>query len=158
MMRKTESVIVFVQQLGRGLRKAQGKEYLTVIDFIGNYKNNYLIPVALTGDQSRTREGIREHVETGQIEGLSTVNFELVAKKRILKQLRGKKNLFTLEIKKDYQELKRRLNKTPLITDFIKNNMVASQAILSILNKKVIIMIFFLRLIRTLLIHGKMII
>ena len=136
MMRKTESVIVFVQQLGRGLRKAQGKEYLTVIDFIGNYKNNYLIPVALTGDQSRTREGIREHVETGQIEGLSTINFELVAKKRILKQLRGKKNLFTLEIKKDYQELKRRLNKTPLITDFIKNNMVASQAILSILNKK----------------------
>lgn len=136
MMRKTESVIVFVQQLGRGLRKAQGKEYLTVIDFIGNYKNNYLIPVALTGDQSRTREGIREHVETGQIEGLSTINFELVAKKRILKQLRGKKNLFTLEIKKDYQELKRRLNKIPLITDFIKNNMVASQAILSILNKK----------------------
>lgn len=124
MMRKTESVIVFVQQLGRGLRKAQGKEYLTVIDFIGNYKNNYLIPVALTGDQSRTREGIREHVETGQIEGLSTINFELVAKKRILKQLRGKKNLFTLEIKKDYQELKRRLNKTPLIADFIKNNMV----------------------------------
>ena len=136
MMRKTESVIVFVQQLGRGLRKAQGKEYLTVIYFIGNYKNNYLIPVALTGDQSRTREGIREHVETGQIEGLSTINFELVAKKRILKQLRGKKNLFTLEIKKDYQELKRRLNKTPLIADFIKNNMVASQAILSILNKK----------------------
>lgn len=136
MMRKTESVIVFVQQLGRGLRKAQGKEYLTVIDFIGNYKNNYLIPVALTGDQSRTREGIREHVETGQIEGLSTINFELVAKKRILKQLRGKKNLFTLEIKKDYQELKRRLNKAPLIADFIKNNMVASQAILSILNKK----------------------
>lgn len=136
MMRKTESVIVFVQQLGRGLRKAQGKEYLTVIDFIGNYKNNYLIPVALTGDQSRTREGIREHVETGQIEGLSTINFELVAKKRILKQLRGKKNLFTSEIKKDYQELKRRLNKTPLIADFIKNNMVASQAILSILNKK----------------------
>ncbi|MFJ6970011.1 MAG: DEAD/DEAH box helicase family protein, partial [Ligilactobacillus salivarius] len=129
MMRKTESVIVFVQQLGRGLRKAQGKEYLTVIDFIGNYKNNYLIPVALTGDQSRTREGIREHVETGQIEGLSTINFELVAKKRILKQLRGKKNLFTLEIKKDYQELKRRLNKTPLIADFIKNNMVASQEI-----------------------------
>ena len=136
MMRKTESVIVFVQQLGRGLRKAQGKEYLTVIDFIGNYKNNYLIPVALTGDQSRTREGIREHVETGQIEGLSTINFELVAKKRILKQLRGKKNFFTLEIKKDYQELKRRLNKAPLIADFIKNNMVASQAILSILNKK----------------------
>lgn len=93
MMRKTESVIVFVQQLGRGLRKAQGKEYLTVIDFIGNYKNNYLIPVALTGDQSRTREGIREHVETGQIEGLSTINFETVERKEKSFYFRNKKGL-----------------------------------------------------------------
>ena len=41
MLRPTQSAIVFVQQLGRGLRKTDGKEYLTVIDFIGNYNNNY---------------------------------------------------------------------------------------------------------------------
>ena len=35
MLRPTESAIVFVQQLGRGLRKAENKEYLTVLDFIG---------------------------------------------------------------------------------------------------------------------------
>src|SRR5690606_64486 len=50
MLRQTQSSIVFVQQLGRGLRKAPGKEYLVVIDFIGNYANNYLIPIALFGD------------------------------------------------------------------------------------------------------------
>lgn len=38
MLRETESSIIFIQQLGRGLRKAENKEYLTVIDFIGNYK------------------------------------------------------------------------------------------------------------------------
>lgn len=37
-LRPTESAVVYLQQLGRGLRKAPGKEYLTVLDFIGNYK------------------------------------------------------------------------------------------------------------------------
>lgn len=37
-LRPTESAVVYLQQLGRGLRKASGKDYLTVLDFIGNYK------------------------------------------------------------------------------------------------------------------------
>ena len=47
-----QSAIIFVQQLGRGLRKIDGKNYLKVIDFIGNYENNYLVPIALYGDIS----------------------------------------------------------------------------------------------------------
>ena len=38
MLRPTESPIVFIQQLGRGLRKAEGKEYVVILDFIGNYQ------------------------------------------------------------------------------------------------------------------------
>ncbi len=38
-LRPTESPVVFMQQLGRGLRKAEGKKFLTVLDFIGNYEN-----------------------------------------------------------------------------------------------------------------------
>lgn len=49
MLRPTESAIVFVQQLGRGLRKNDSKEYVVIIDFIGNYEKNFLIPVALSG-------------------------------------------------------------------------------------------------------------
>jgi len=49
MLRPTQSPIVFIQQLGRGLRKAEGKEYVVILDFIGNYNNNFMIPVALSG-------------------------------------------------------------------------------------------------------------
>ena len=48
-LRPTESYTVFLQQLGRGLRKASDKEYLTVLDFIGNYKKAHLIPLILKG-------------------------------------------------------------------------------------------------------------
>ena len=37
-LRPTESPVVFLQQLGRGLRRSKGKEYLNVLDFIGNYE------------------------------------------------------------------------------------------------------------------------
>lgn len=43
MLRPTQSAIVFVQQLGRGLRKYPHKRYLEVLDFIGNYENNFLV-------------------------------------------------------------------------------------------------------------------
>ncbi|MDB6498010.1 hypothetical protein PMN81_09140 [Bifidobacterium pseudocatenulatum] len=58
MLRQTQSSIIFTQQLGRGLRKASGKDSVVVIDFIGNYANNYLIPIALygnTGDRDVAR-------------------------------------------------------------------------------------------------------
>ncbi len=40
-LRPTESYAVFMQQLGRGLRISENKDYLTVIDFVGNYKNSH---------------------------------------------------------------------------------------------------------------------
>lgn len=48
-LRPTESPTIFLQQLGRGLRKYKDKEYLTVLDFIGNYKKANLIPFLLSG-------------------------------------------------------------------------------------------------------------
>ena len=59
MLRQTQSSIIFIQQLGRGLRKHDEKAYVTVIDFIGNYKNNYLIPIALSGDKSQNKDNVR---------------------------------------------------------------------------------------------------
>ena len=47
MLRPTESPVVFLQQLGRGLRTAAGKERLTVIDFIGNHRSFLLKPRSL---------------------------------------------------------------------------------------------------------------
>lgn len=65
MLRPTESPIVFIQQLGRGLRKAENKEYVVVLDFIGNYRNNFMIPIALSGDRSYNKDNIRRYVTEG---------------------------------------------------------------------------------------------
>lgn len=48
-LRPTESPIVFLQQLGRGLRKSKGKEYLNVLDFIGNYEKAGRVRSLLAG-------------------------------------------------------------------------------------------------------------
>ena len=64
MIRPTDSAIIFVQQLGRGLRKVDGKGYLTVIDVIGNYSNNYLIPIALYGDTSYNKDVLRRSISS----------------------------------------------------------------------------------------------
>lgn len=54
-LRPTESPTIFLQQLGRGLRKAKNKEYLTVLDFIGNYKKIEKIPQWLSGRATTSR-------------------------------------------------------------------------------------------------------
>lgn len=50
-LRPTQSPTIFLQQLGRGLRKDKNKKYLTVLDFIGNYKKANLIPFLLSGKE-----------------------------------------------------------------------------------------------------------
>ena len=51
-LRPTESPIIFLQQLGRGLRTCKGKEYLNVLDFIGNYEKAEQAPLLLSGERS----------------------------------------------------------------------------------------------------------
>ena len=53
-LRPTESPIVFLQQLGRGLRKCRGKEFLTVLDFIGNYEKAGRVHFLLSGRSNQS--------------------------------------------------------------------------------------------------------
>ncbi|WP_138224767.1 DUF3427 domain-containing protein [Paenibacillus algicola] len=125
MLRQTQSSIVFVQQLGRGLRKHAGKEFVTIIDFIGNYKNNYLIPIALSGDKSQNKDNIRRHMkDTSFINGISTINFEEVAKKQIFQSI-SNSNLTALKIlKEEYIQLKNRLNRIPTHLDYLEHGSI----------------------------------
>ena len=56
-LRPTESFVVFLQQLGRGLRKDGQKKYLDVLDFIGNYKRAHYLPLVLSGQNPWTGTG-----------------------------------------------------------------------------------------------------
>ena len=85
MLRPTKSAIIFVQQLGRGLRKYPQKDYVVILDFIGNYQNNFMIPIALSGDISYNKDNIRHYVAEGNrfIFGSSTIHFDKVARQKI---------------------------------------------------------------------------
>ena len=122
MLRPTQSPIVFIQQLGRGLRKAPGKEYVVILDFIGNYNNNFMIPVALSGDRSYNADVIRKYVISGNstIPGASTVHFDEISKDKIFKSIDKIKGMRTL-IKESYVSLKNRLGRVPLLYDFYEN-------------------------------------
>lgn len=123
MLRQTESSIIFIQQLGRGLRKHQSKRYVTVIDFIANYKNNYLIPIALSDDRSQNKDSIRRKViDQSYISGTSTINFEAVAKERIYESINQARLTDLKTLKEAYQNLKNRLGRQPMLTDFIENH------------------------------------
>lgn len=125
MLRQTQSSIVFVQQLGRGLRKHSSKEYVTIIDFIGNYKNNYLIPIALSGDKTQNKDNIRRHMnDSSFITGVSSINFEEVARQQIYRSI-SDSNLTSLRIlRESYFQLKNRLNRIPRLFDFVEHDSI----------------------------------
>jgi len=125
MLRPTQSAIIFVQQLGRGLRKVRGdNKYLTVIDFIGNYTQNYLIPVALHGDNTLEKDEIRRLLVGGNdlLPGTSTVCFDEVSRAQIFESV-NQSNLQTFrELKSDYNAMKAQVGRIPTMNDFIERN------------------------------------
>ena len=126
LLRPTQSAIVFVQQLGRGLRKLQGREkYLTVIDFIGSYTNNYLIPIALYGDRSYDKDRVRRLLVSGSngLPGTSTINFDLLAKERIFESINSARTLLAKDLRADFNALKNRIGRVPMMMDFVMHDL-----------------------------------
>ena len=120
MLRPTQSPIVFIQQLGRGLRKAYGKEYVVILDFIGNYNNNFMIPIALSGDRTYNKDNIRRYIMEGGrvIPGASTVHFDEISRKRIFVSV-DKANFSDIKlIRENYTNLKNKLGHIPRLLDF----------------------------------------
>lgn len=120
MLRPTQSAIIFVQQLGRGLRKTKDKEFVVIIDFIGNYKNNFLIPIALSGDRSYNKDTIRRYLQEGNkmIPGSSTIHFDEISKKRIYDSIDTANFNDVRLIKDSYLQLKYKLGRIPDLMDF----------------------------------------
>lgn len=135
-LRNTQSAIVYVQQLGRGLRKYPGKEYVEVLDFIGNYKNNYMIPIALTGDNSYSKDQARDTVDIEPTVGLSTIAFDEVAKERIYESLSKVKLDGLANLRDAYQNIKRRVGRIPMLSDFLKMDSVDPQILATVVKPR----------------------
>lgn len=133
MLRPTESAIIFVQQLGRGLRKVGSKDYVVVIDFIGNYNNNYLIPIALSGDRTFSKDALRAYVMEGicVVPGCSTIMFDKISEQKIFDSI-NRSNFSTLkQIKAEYVKLKDKVGRIPTLNDFYEFGAIDPQIIIS---------------------------
>lgn len=121
MLRPTTSAIVFVQQLGRGLRKYPYKRYLEVLDFIGNYENNFLLPIALFGDRTYDKDFVRQLMQANFLPGATSVYFDDIAKERIYAAIDAKSALADLrELKASYRDMAYRLGRVPMMMDFVR--------------------------------------
>ena len=132
LLRPTESSIVYIQQLGRGLRKYEGKEYVVILDFIGNYEKNFLIPVAVSQDNSYDKEYMKRFIMNGtdMIPGQSSIIFEEIVKERIFENI-NKNNFSTKKnIERDFNLLEKQLGRIPMLYDFFQRNMIDTSVIL----------------------------
>ncbi|MGG7187860.1 NgoFVII family restriction endonuclease, partial [Clostridium butyricum] len=119
-LRPTQSPTVFLQQLGRGLRKFEDKKYLNVLDFIGNYKKADLLPFLLSGktySRADSKRGIpseEEYPEDCRID----FDFRLID---IFKDLASKEMKIKDKIKEEFLRVKDELGHRPSRGELFNN-------------------------------------
>ncbi len=104
-LRPTESPVVFLQQLGRGLRKSRGKDFLNVLDFIGNYEKAGSAPFLLSGRPYSSAEAGRMQQSDFTFPDDCVVDFDMrlidlfqeMAKKRVKKDDRVREEYFRIK-------------------------------------------------------------
>lgn len=130
-LRPTESQTIFIQQLGRGLRKYPGKDYVTVLDFIGNnYERSVQIAIAL-GSLGRTtylektylKEMVKSNFESLNIPGVK-IEIDELSKEEIINYITNKNFNSKEFLEKDYQNFKSYINtgKYPTHMDFLNSD------------------------------------
>ncbi len=90
-LRPTESLTVFIQQLGRGLRLSEDKEALTVLDFVGQAHTNYDFSFKLRALLGKTRRGIKEEINDDfpNMPAGCHIKLERIAKEYILNNIQS---------------------------------------------------------------------
>ncbi|MBE6528168.1 MAG: DUF3427 domain-containing protein [Thermoplasmata archaeon] len=133
MLRPTQSPIVYIQQLGRGLRIHKDKSYVVVLDFIGNYEKNYNIPLALSDDHSYNKSETRKFVSVGDtiIPGNSTISFDEISKQKIYESIDKSDFNNTKIIVEAYQNLKMKLGRIPRLIEFRQYGSIDALKIIS---------------------------
>ena len=125
-MRPTLSSTIFIQQIGRGLRKYKNKDFVTIIDFIGNHKKDYLI-TKIFSEELQGRDYIYDKKEKiineiknqfPNIPGASHIELDRICQERIIKKIE-KINFNSKKILKDlYDEYKIEIGKK--IDDYLE--------------------------------------
>ena len=110
-LRPTESPVVFLQQLGRGLRRSKGKEYLNVLDFIGNYEKAGRVRYLLTGKNKVEKQAYSPADKTNYPDDCF-VDFDMKLID-LFAEMDKKQQPLKDQIKKEYFRVKELLGKQP---------------------------------------------
>ena len=127
-LRPTESLTVFLQQLGRGLRLHRGKECLTVLDFVGQAHRNFRFDLryrALLTDPSVPLEEQVEHGFTHLPAGC-TILMERVARQPVLENIRQNLRQNRSTLVECSAELAETLGRPPRLSEFLERTGIES--------------------------------
>lgn len=126
-LRPTESLTVFLQQLGRGLRLSPGKEALTVIDFVGQQRAEYNFEARFRALMKKTKRSVSQEIQDGfvHVPRGCAIHLEKVAQKTVLDHIAQAVNNKKAILKKlndwqhhsdsdDYMDFLRHWNVLPL--------------------------------------------
>lgn len=120
MLRPTNSPVIFIQQIGRGLRKTKTKEFVTILDFIGNHNKVFLLGMAFTGNSSYDKDHIKYCIKNdfSNISNKINISMDEIIKERIIQQIENE-NFNTLKyLKEEFLIFKNELKRTPHYLDF----------------------------------------
>ncbi len=120
-LRPTESSTIFIQQLGRGLRKHDNKSYVTILDFIGNYSKSFVGAAAITRELGENQEGVRKNIEEGfgGLPGSSHIEFDRICQRRILDKIGSIKYTSKNYLKERYLEVRDKYDRPLQPIDFL---------------------------------------
>lgn len=131
-LRPTQSPTVFLQQLGRGLRKYSDKKYLNVLDFIGNYKKAELLPFLLSGKRYSKGEARKCSITDEDYPEDCRVDFDFRLV-NLFKSLAEKQMKIKDKVIEEYFRIKEELKSRPSRVEFFRN--IDNEIYLNVKNK-----------------------
>lgn len=126
-LRPTESLTIFLQQLGRGLRLSEGKDFLTVLDFVGKANNHFNFEDRFAALLEKSHRSIFDEVKKGflYLPKGCFIQMESVAQSYVLENIQAAyKGNFNLRIEKKMQTFKEDTGKELTLSNFFDSTHV----------------------------------
>lgn len=121
-LRPTESLTVFLQQLGRGLRHAPDKDCLTVLDFVGQAHRRYRIDSKLKALLPKTRYAIDREVELDfpHLPAGCSIHLDLIARDYVLTNIRENLRNLSVQIPERLQTFENEARQPLTFANFVR--------------------------------------
>jgi len=131
-MRPTDSLTVYVQQLGRGLRLCPtiGKDSLTVLDFVGQYRKEFRFSERLGAMLADPAASIESQVENGftALPPGCSITLERIAREQVLTNIRAQTRSQRERLIESIKRLRERLERTPSMRDYLEATRIDPRA------------------------------